>query len=315
MDWNTKNVLVTGGNGLLGSNIVSLLKLKKPKKILVPSSKDFDLREKESCKKVVKDIDIVFHIAGITGGIGFTKKHPGSVFYDNLIMSTNLMEEARIAKVEKFINTGTVCAYPKFTNVPFKEEDLWKGYPEETNASYGLSKKMQIVQSQAYREEYGFNSIVLILTNLYGPGDNFHPQNSHVIPALIMKMYKAQINNFNEIELWGDGLPSRDFIHVKDAARAFVFAAELYNKPEPVNIGGGQEISIKELADLIMDIMELNLKIKWDSTKPKGQPRRVLDISKAQKELGFTPEIKIKDGLQETVNWFLNQVEQNRISV
>lgn len=313
MDWTKKNVLVTGGSGFLGSRIVSLLQSKNTKRIFVPRSKEFDLRERDNCIKVLKDIDVVFHMAGITGGIGFTKAHPGSVFYDNLIMSTILMEEARKANVEKFIDTGTVCAYPKFTKVPFKEEDLWAGYPEETNASYGFSKKMQIVQSQAYREEYGFNSIVLVLTNLYGPGDKFDPKVSHVIPALIMKMYKAKIDKMKEIELWGDGTPSRDFIHVKDAARAFILAAEYYNKPDPVNIGGGFEISIKELAHTIMNIMNLDLKIKWNKDKPNGQPRRMLDITKAEKEFGFRPEIKLEDGLRETITWFINEVENKRL--
>lgn len=307
LDWKSKNVLVTGGRGFLGSRIVSLLK-PKVNKIIVPESRDYDLREKECCKKVVKNADIVFHVAGVTGGIGFIKKHPGSVFYDNLMMGTNLIEESRKAHVEKFISTGTVCSYPKFTPVPFKEEQLWNGYPEETNASYGLSKKMQIVQSMSYHEEYNFNSIVLVLTNMYGPEDNFDLETSHVIPAIITKIYEAKLNHQKEIILWGDGTPSRDFIHVDDAARAFVLAAERYNKPNPVNIGGGFEITINELAKKIMTLMNVELDIKWNSNKPNGQPRRVLDITKAQKEFGFKPEINFEEGLKDTIKWFLSNV-------
>lgn len=307
MDLKGKRVLLTGSSGFLGSHMLTLLKTKYPAEIFTPDSKQYDLRIRENCANVVKDIDIVFHIAGVTGGIGFTKKHPGSVFYDNLMMGTNLIEESRKANVKKFVNVGTVCSYPKFTPAPFNEENIWNGYPEETNASYGLSKKMQIVQSQAYREEYGFNSIVLVLTNLYGPGDTFNLETSHVIPSLIMKIHNASLESNRELELWGDGSPSRDFIHVRDAARAFVMAGEKYDKPEPVNVGGGFEISIKDLATLIMDVMGINLKIKWNSSYPNGQPRRLLDIKKAEKEFGFTPQIQFREGLEETIDWYLKQ--------
>jgi len=313
LDWTKKKILVTGSNGFLGSRIVSLLKSKSCKKLVLPTSSEFDLRDKEHCRKVLEDIDVVFHIAGIAGGINFTKQHPASVFYDNLMMGTNIMEEARLANVEKFITPGTVCSYPKFTSVPFREEDLWNGYPEETNASYGLSKKMQIVQSQAYRQEYGFNSIVLILTNVYGPGDNFDPNTSNVIPSLIRKMYKAKMNKESEIELWGDGSPSRDFIHVQDAAETFVLAAEKYDKSDTVNIGGGIEITISELAKLIMKKMKLDLIINWNTNIPNGQPKRKLDISKAKNEFGFYPKIKFEDGIDQTIDWFIKQVEEKKI--
>ena len=305
MDIKGKRVLITGSKGFLGSHITSILSSKDPVELRTPYSKNCDLRIKENCAEVVKDIDIVFHIAGVTGGIGFTKKHPGSVFYDNIMMGTNMIEESRKANVKKFISTGTVCSYPKFSPIPFKEVDIWNGYPEETNASYGLSKKMQIVQSQAYREEYGFNSVVLVVTNLYGPGDNFDPSTSHVIPSLITKIYNAQKEGKTEIELWGDGTPSRDFIHVNDAARAFVLAAEKYDKSVPINIGGGFEISIKDLANKILKIMNAKLTIKWNSNFPNGQPRRFLDTSKAFEEFGFKPEIEFDDGLRQTISKYL----------
>ena len=305
MDLQGKRILLTGSGGFLGSHIASILRTKDPEEIRAPDSKNCDLRVKENCIEAVKDIDIVFHIAGVTGGIGFTKKHPGSVFYDNLIMGTNIMEESRIAHVEKFISTGTVCSYPKFSPTPFNEADIWNGYPEETNASYGLSKKMQIVQSQAYREEYGFNSVVLVVTNLYGIGDNFDPHTSHVIPSLITKIFNAKKENKTEIELWGDGTPTRDFIHVDDAARAFVLAAEHYDKSEPVNIGSGFEISIKDLCDKILDMMDMKLNIKWNTSYPNGQPHRALDISKAFDEFGFRPKMHFDDELKELINSFV----------
>jgi GDP-L-fucose synthase len=304
MNLQGKRILLTGAGGFLGSHIESILITKDPKEIRVPDSKNCDLRIKENCVEVVKDIDVVFHIAGVTGGIGFTKKHPGSVFYDNLMMGTNIMEESRKANVEKFISTGTVCSYPKFSPIPFNEVDIWNGYPEETNASYGLSKKMQIVQSQAYREEYGFNSVVLVVTNLYGSGDNFDLNTSHVIPSLIAKIFNAKKENKTEIELWGDGTPTRDFIHVRDAAQAFVLAVEKYDKSDPVNIGGGFEISIQDLAHKILNLMNVQLKIKWNSTYPNGQPHRSLDISKAFHEFGFKPKVQFEDGLKEMIDIF-----------
>jgi GDP-L-fucose synthase len=302
MNLQGKRILLTGSRGFLGSHVASILTTKNPKEVRVPDSKNCDLRIKENCVKAVKDIDIVFHIAGVTGGIGFTKKHPGSVFYDNLMMGTNIMEESRKANVGKFISTGTVCSYPKFSPIPFNEIDIWNGYPEETNASYGLSKKMQIVQSQAYREEYGFNSVTLVVTNLYGPGDNFDLDTSHVIPSLITKIFNAKKENKSEIELWGDGTPTRDFVHVRDAARAFVLAAEKYDKSEPVNIGGGFEISIKDLASKLLSLMNMKLEIKWNTSFPNGQPHRSLDISKAFHEFGFKPQIQFNEGLKEVIN-------------
>lgn len=301
MNLKGKRILVTGSGGFLGSQITSLLAKMDPEEIHKPSSKNCDLRIKENCANAVKDMDIVFHIAGVTGGIGFTKKHPGSVFYDNIMMGTNMLEESRKANIKKIISTGTVCSYPKFSLIPFKENDIWDGYPEETNASYGLSKKMQIVQSQAYREEYGFNSIVLIITNLYGPGDNFEIATSHVIPSLIMKIHNAKKEGKSEIELWGDGTPTRDFIHVEDAAQAFILAAEKYDKSDPINIGGGFEMSIKDLANKILDIMDIKLNIKWNSAFPNGQPRRFLDTSKAFNEFGFKPKIEFDVGLKQTI--------------
>jgi GDP-L-fucose synthase len=305
VDLKGKRILITGSNGFLGSHLASILSTKDPEEIRTPSSKNCDLRIKENCANAVKDMDIVFHIAGVTGGIGFTKKHPGSVFYDNIMMGTNMLEESRKENIKKIISTGTVCSYPKFSPIPFNEVDIWNGYPEETNASYGLSKKMQIVQSQAYREEYGFNSVVLVVTNLYGPGDNFDLNTSHVIPSLITKISNAKKENKTEIELWGDGTPTRDFIHVEDAARAFVLAAEKYDKSIPINIGGGFEISIKDLADKILDIMDVKITIKWNTGYPNGQPRRVLDNSKAFHEFGFKPKIPFDDGLKEIINTFL----------
>ncbi len=305
MDLQGKRILITGANGFLGSHVASILRTKDAEEIRVPGSKNCDLRIKENCSEIVKDIDIVFHIAGVTGGIGFTKEHPGSVFYDNLIMGTNIMEESRIGNVKKFISTGTVCSYPKFSPTPFNEDDIWNGYPEETNAPYGLSKKMQIVQSQAYRKEYGFNSVVLVVTNLYGIGDNFNPHISHVIPSLITKIFNAKKENKKEIELWGDGTPTRDFIHVEDAARAFVLAAEHYDKSDPINIGAGFEISIKDLCDKILNFMDIKLKIKWNTSYPNGQPHRALNISKALHEFGFKPEISFDKGLKEVINSFI----------
>jgi len=241
------------------------------------------------------------------GGIGYNKSHPGSVFYDNIMMDTNMMEESRKNNVKKFISIGTVCSYPKFANIPFNEKDLWSGYPEETNASYGLAKKMLIVQSDAYREQYNFNSITLVQTNLYGPGDNFDPLSSHVIPALIQKIEQAKKSNLDEIEIWGDGTPTRDFLYVDDAARAAILAAENYEKSDPINIGSGKEISIRELTNLIIKLMNTSLKIKWNIQKPNGQPRRCLDIEKARKEIEFTTLVDIEEGLKRTIDWYENE--------
>lgn len=311
LEWNKKNILVTGASGFLGSKVVSLLQSKKPKKLFTPRSTEFDLRKRENCVKVLENMNIVFHLAGMGKGIDYIKNHPGSIFFDALMMDIQLMEEAVKSNVEKFISVGTANSYPKLTSIPFHEEDIWSGYPEEINSPFGIAKRMQIIQSKSYRKEYDFNSIVLIISNLYGAGDNFNLETSNVIPAIVRKFYNAKINKVKKVELWGDGSPTRDFIHVKDAARAFILASEKYDKSEPVNIGGGLEVSIKELANKIMKIMELDLTINWNTNKPKGQQRRMLDIKKAQKEFGFRPEIKLDDGLKETINWFINNEREN----
>ncbi len=304
MDLTNKKILVTGGSGFLGSRIVKMLQEKGIKDIIIPRSSTCDLRIAENCAMITKGADIVFHAAGNVGGIGYNKDHPGSVFYDNIMMDTLMMEESRKNNVEKFIAIGTVCSYPKFVDVPFLEEQIWNGYPEETNASYGLSKKMLIVQSEAYRQQYNFKSIVLVQTNLYGPGDNFDPNTSHVIPSLIKKIHDAKIFNQPEIELWGDGSPSRDFLYVDDASRAAILAAERYEKSEPINIGSGKEITIRELAELIIKLMNADLKIRCNTQKPNGQPRRCLNIDKAKKEIGFTLSISMEEGLRRTIQWY-----------
>jgi GDP-L-fucose synthase len=303
-----KKILVTGGSGFLGSKIVKLLEKKGVENIIIPRSSSCDLRIAENCAEITKNVDIVFHVAGNVGGIGYNKEHPGSVFFDNIMMDTLMMEESRKNKVKKFIAIGTVCSYPKFATVPFLEEEIWNGYPEETNASYGLSKKMMIVQADAYQQEYNFKSIILVQTNLYGPDDNFNPNTSHVIPALIKKIHDAKISGKSEIELWGDGSPSRDFVYVDDAAQAAILAAERYEKNEPINIGSGKEITIKELVKLIKNLMNAdNLTIKWNNLKPNGQPRRCLNIEKAKREIGFIPKISIEEGLRRTIELFENR--------
>ncbi len=313
--WDKLNVLVTGANGFLGSNIVSLLKEKKPNKIITPTSKECDLREKSNCARIVQDVDIVFHAAGLIGGIGFTAKYPGSVFYDNLIMGAHLMEEARKANVKKFISIGTVCSYPKYTHLPSLEKDIWDGYPEETNSHYGLAKKMLIVQSDAYAAQFNFTAINIILSNLYGIKDNFSPEMSHVIPALIVKLHEAKINNYPSITLFGDGSASRDFLHITDAAQAIIMASESYNDPSPVNIGGGYEITILELTKILMKLMDLDLEILFDVNHPNGQPRRLLDISKAKNEFGWKPQIKFEEGLKELIAWYLNNPQDKTKSI
>jgi len=305
MELTGKKILVTGGSGFLGSRIVKFLQEKGVKDIIVPRSDSCDLRIVKNCAKITKDVGIVFHAAGNSGGIGYNKEHPASVFFDNIMMDTLMMEESRKNGVKKFIAIGTVCSYPKFAAVPFSEEKIWEGYPEETNASYGLSKKMMIVQSEAYKQEYNFKSMILIQTNLYGPEDDFDPNTSQVIPALIKKIHDAKNSNLSEIELWGDGSPSRDFLYVDDAAQAAILAAERYEKSEPINIGSGREITIKELVELIKKIMNAdNLIIKWNTQKPNGQPRRCLSIEKAKKEIGFTPKISMEEGLKRTIEWY-----------
>ena len=305
MKWNTKIVLVTGANGFMGTQVVKELKKRNPKEIICPSSKDCDLREKENCKAIVKDVDLIFHLAGKGGGIGIMKEKPAEIFYDNIMMGTNLIHEAKEANVEKFIGIGTVCSYPKFAKIPFTEELIWDGYPEETNAAYGLAKKMMIVQSEAYKKQYNFNSISIIPTNLYGPGDDFNPITSHVIPALILKIFNAK--NSNSITLWGDGSPTRDFLYIDDVAKGIVLAAENYNDHLPVNLGSDDEISIKDLANLISKLMQFEGKIKWDKSKPYGQPRRRVSNKRAKESFRFKPETNIEDGLRNTIEWFYSQ--------
>jgi len=303
--------LVTGGTGFLGSFIVeNLIKEREvnPRNIRVPRSKDIDLRKWESCVETVKDIDIVIHLAGKVGGIGFNKKYPATLFYDNAIMGIQLMEVARQEEVKKFVAIGTVCAYPKYTPVPFKEEDLWNGYPEETNAPYGVAKKILLVQAQAYRQQYGFNAIYLLPVNLYGPRDNFDPESSHVIPALIKKMVDAKLEGKNEVVVWGTGKASREFLYVEDAAEGILLATEKYNKPDPVNLGAGREVTIKELVDLIAKLTEYDGRIVWDTSKPDGQPRRCLETSRAKEEFGFDAKTDFVEGLKRAIDWYLSTI-------
>lgn len=306
MDLKRKKILVTGGAGFLGSFLVEkLLERGVPKEnIIIPRSKEFDLIKWEDCVKVAQGVDVVVHLAAVVGGIGANRKHPGKFFYENLIMGVQLMEAARQAGVEKFVAIGTVCAYPKFTPVPFKEEDLWNGYPEETNAPYGLAKKMLLVQAQAYRHEYGFNAIYLLPVNLYGPRDNFDLEASHVIPALIRKVYEAKRDDKPFIQLWGTGKASREFFYVEDAAEGIILATERYDKPEPVNLGVGKETSIKELIETICKLMGYQGRLQWDSSKPDGQPRRMLDVSRAKKEFGFSAKVNLEEGLKKTIDWY-----------
>jgi GDP-L-fucose synthase len=304
--WENKKILVTGGRGFLGSHLVERLK-ELGAKVTAPAHHDYDLVDRDQIVKMYETFpsDMVIHLAAVVGGIGINQKHPGKFFYDNLMMGVQLMEYARQAKVSKFVALGTICAYPKFTPVPFKEEAIWDGYPEETNAPYGLAKKMMLVQSQAYRQEYGYNSIFLLPVNLYGPRDNFNPESSHVIPALIKKCVDAKEADADYIEVWGDGSPTREFLYIKDAVEGILLAAEKYNKSEPVNLGSSSEISIKDLAGLIADATGFKGKFKWDTSKPNGQPRRKLDTSRAKKEFGFEAQTPFEDGLKETVDWYL----------
>jgi len=302
-----KKILVTGGAGFLGKAVVAQLIARGAiqKDLIVPRSREYDLRQWKNCQKLTLNQDIIIHLAARAGGIGLNRAKPGELFYDNLIMGTQLMEAARQNKVKKFVAVGTVCAYPKFTPVPFKEKDLWIGYPEETNAPYGLAKKMLLVQAQAYREQYNFNAIYLLPVNLYGPGDNFDLTTSHVIPALINKVHIAKTKRLSKIEVWGTGQASREFLYVDDAARGIVLATERYNKPEPVNIGSGQEITIKKLVPLICKLMDYRGEIIWDSKQPNGQPRRRLDVSRAKKEFAFQAHNNLEAGLKKTIAWFM----------
>ncbi len=301
-----KRILLTGGSGFLGSYVLKKLQEKGVKEIFVPRSTDYDLVKISNVKKLLKDSkpEIIIHLAAVVGGIGANRDSPGRFFYDNLMMGVQLMEEAVKRGVEKFVAIGTICAYPKMTPVPFKEENLWNGYPEETNAPYGLAKKMLLVQSQAYRQQYGFNSIFLLPVNLYGPGDNFDPKTSHVIPALIRKCVEAAARKQKSITLWGTGRATREFLYVDDCAEAITLATEFYNKPEPVNIGAGFEISIKDLAKKVASLCGFEGMIEWDGTKPDGQPRRCLDTSRAFTEFGFKATTSFDEGLKKTVDWY-----------
>lgn len=298
-------IVVTGGAGFLGSQVIKKLKLRRYTNIFIPRSKKYDLRNPSACKQIVKKNDIVIHLAANVGGIGYNRNFPASLFYDNLIMGINLLNQSYICGVKKFIALGTVCAYPKYTPIPFSEENIWDGYPEETNAPYGLAKKMLLVGSQAYRKQHNFNSIFLIPVNLYGAGDNFNPQRSHVIPALIRKFYQAKVNKQDTVTVWGTGKASREFLYVEDAAEAIVLAMERYNKPDPVNLGYGQEITISELVFKIAGLIGFKGKIIWDKTKPDGQPRRLLNVSKAYKEFGFKAKTNFTQGLKKTINWYI----------
>jgi len=305
--WKDKTFLVTGGAGFLGSHLVERMKEKGVvhENIRVTRSKTTDLRIWEHCVDAVQEIDVVIHLAAKVGGIGYNRENPATLFYDNAMMGIQLMEAARRAGVEKFVQVGTVCAYPKYTPVPFKEEDLWNGYPEETNAPYGVAKKMLLVQAQAYREQYGFNAIYLLPVNLYGPRDNFDPASSHVIPALIRKFVEAKKEGSDSVEVWGTGSASREFLYVDDAARAIVMATERYNKPDPVNLGSGMEITIRDLIALIGELTGFDGDIIWDPTKPDGQPRRCLDVSRAREEFGFEAGMGFREGLERTIEWYI----------
>jgi GDP-L-fucose synthase len=308
--WAEQSVIVTGGAGFLGRHVVSALHARGAKRVFVVRSAAYDLRHETDVQRLYQDVPatMVIHLAASVGGIGANRKHPGSFFYNSLMMGTLMLEYARRANVPKFVGIGTICAYPKYTPVPFREDDLWNGYPEETNAPYGLAKKMLLVQGQAYRQEYGYNSIHLMPTNLYGPGDNFDPETSHVIPALIRKCLAAKQNGEPYVEIWGDGTPTREFLYVKDAAEGILLAAEHYNGAEPVNLGSGMEISIRDLATLIAELVGFKGEFRYDTSKPNGQPRRQLDVSRAREAFGFSAQTSFRDGLRETVAWYLEQV-------
>lgn len=306
--WTDKRVVVTGGAGFLGSFVVDKLRAQHGADIFVPRSQVYDLRNQSAIDKLFEDVrpDIVLHLAAVVGGIGANRQHPGRFFYDNLMMGVQLMETARLQGISKFVSIGTICAYPKFTPIPFQEKDLWDGYPEETNAPYGLAKKMLLVQGQAYRAEYNFNAIYLLPVNLYGPRDNFDLETSHVIPALIRKFIEAKRQGAPYVTLWGDGSATREFLYVEDAADGILLAAEHYDGDDPVNLGSGNEIAIRELATHIRELTAFDGEIKWDTDKPNGQPRRCLDVNRAKDTFGFEARMPFLEGLQKTIDWYLS---------
>ena len=305
--WTDNRFVVTGGSGFLGSAVVRAMQARGARDIIVPRSASYDLRDHEAVLRLLNDAkpDVIIHMAAVVGGIGANREHPAEFLYDNLMMGTQLLHEAWRAGVGKFVTIGTVCAYPKFTPVPFHEDDIWNGYPEETNAPYGLAKKMLLVQGQAYRQQYGFDSIYLLPTNLYGPGDNFDPRSSHVIPALIRKFIEAKERGDSEVVAWGTGVATREFLYVDDAAEGIVLAAERYEKPDPVNLGSAFEISIRDLTHLIGEMTGFTGEVVWDATKPDGQPRRKLDTSRAEAEFGFKSATTFEDGLRSTIDWYI----------
>lgn len=304
--WDGKKIVITGGAGFLGGALIDKLNHRgvRSENILVPRSRTCDLREMQNCLKITEGADLVIHLAAKVGGIGYNMDYPATLFYDNAMMGIQMMEAARRNEVSKFVALGTICAYPKFTPVPFNEEDLWNGYPEETNAPYGLAKKMMLVQSQAYRKQYGYNSIFLLPVNLYGPRDNFDPSSSHVIPAIIKKVDDAMRSGEDRIVLWGTGKATREFLFVRDCAEGILLAAERYDSSEPVNLGAGMEISIKNLADMICQISGFKGRVEWDADKPDGQPRRSLDTRRAEELFGFKASMGLKEGLKETIEWY-----------
>ncbi|MEH2028092.1 GDP-L-fucose synthase family protein [Nostoc sp.] len=306
LELKNKRILVTGGSGFLGRQVIDQLCIAGAdrEKITIPRSHDSDLRVWENSQRAVDQQDIIIHLAAHVGGIGLNREKPAELFYDNLIMGTQLIHAAYQAGVEKFVCVGTICAYPKFTPVPFKEDDLWNGYPEETNAPYGIAKKALLVQLQSYRQQYGFNGIYLLPVNLYGPEDNFDPESSHVIPALVRKVHEAKIKAEKQLPVWGDGSPTREFLYSEDAARGIVMATQLYNESEPVNLGTGYEISILDLVTLICELMEFKGEIVWQTDKPNGQPRRCLDTERAQKAFNFTAQVSFEEGLRNTIEWY-----------
>jgi GDP-L-fucose synthase len=307
-----RRIVVTGGSGFLGAEVSRALESYQPATIIAPRSYEYDLRRREAVRRLLRVTrpHVIVHMAAVVGGIGANRENPGRYFFDNAIMGIQLMEEARLFKVAKFVAIGSVCSYPKHTPVPFREEDLWNGYPEETNAPYGLAKKMLLVQAQAYRQQYGLNAIMMMPVNLYGPGDNFDPQSSHVIPALTRKVIEARDAGRPWVDAWGTGNASREFLFVRDAARGIAAATELYNKPEPVNLGTGREITIRRLAEMICQLCRYEGEIRWDASQPDGQPRRVLDVSRARAEFGFSATTSFEDGLRDTIGWYEGQCNQ-----